>query len=82
MNLENKVIEAENGKNYLIIITVTYEERVFGYLVNKEDETDTLFMELCEDSIKPIVPEFFEEFILPLFLKEIQKINKDNKKGY
>lgn len=75
MDLENKVIVTDEGTRYLIIETVEYENRKFAYLVNDKNELETMFVEIADNgnSVKTIVPEFFEGIIFPLFQEKFLK---------
>ena len=65
MNDKNVVIIDNN--RYLIIEKVEYNNGVYAYLINSNDEKDTMFVELNKDSVKNIPRDLFVTEIFPLF---------------
>lgn len=74
INLDNKVLTLENDLNYEIIDYVIYENNVYVYLVNINDELDTMFKEIKNINNKFIIEDIdnklFEEIILKLFYEK------------
>ena len=66
----NDVVLVLNDKKYLVIEDVTYNHRVYLYLVNDKDESDVTFVELEDNKLYTIDDDFFLDKILPLFEKK------------
>lgn len=67
MNYDDKTITMSNGKKYLTIEQVNYKNKIYLYLVNSEDDSDSVFVEIENDKLSQIDPILFEKEILPLF---------------
>ena len=65
------------GKEYLVITDVSYNSKQYVYLVNKADESDSLYREVLEDNngfyLQEIDKTLFGEKILDLFMEELRK---------
>lgn len=75
MNFKDKIITLENNKKYLVLDIVEYEDRKYIFLINNEDETDSIFREvLAGDNLKlkEIDQELFKNKIFPLFLNKFK----------
>ena len=73
MNWDNKVLTINNIE-YLVIESVTIDNNVYVYLVNNNDESDSMFREIVNDNgleIRTIDPDFFKTILLPLFSSKI-----------
>jgi hypothetical protein len=62
-----------NGKEYIVIEQINYENGIYVYLVNDKDDTDTMFAEIKGNDVVMINPELFEKKLLPMFLEKIGK---------
>ncbi len=73
MDFENKIITLDNGKSYMVIDTVVYENKTYAYLVNKFDELDSMFREIVSGdnlSLNMIEKDLFSQKIYPLFIEK------------
>ncbi len=77
MDLENKAVVSNDGIRYIVIDYVEHKGRIFAYLQNSDDETDTKFVELIGDEIDDIVPEYFEGVVMPLFVEKFKGYQKE-----
>ena len=77
MNLEDKLLTLSNGEKYMIIESVSYENKKYAYIVNVNKDLDTLFVEMKEQDgnivFDEIEQEYLEEKILPLFIEKFSK---------
>lgn len=72
MDYLNKKFTLEDGKTYLVIEQVYYEEGIYLYIVNPEDESDSRFVEIKDGNLLPIDANLFDKEIWPLFLEKIR----------
>ena len=76
MNLDNKVFTIEN-KKYLVIETVVFDNKNYVFLVNRENELDSMFREILNEDgnmiVKNIDPAIFNNKIYPMFLEKFQE---------
>ncbi len=70
MDFNDKVITLGNGKSYLVIDTVIYENKTYAYLVNKFDELDSMFREISSMGLNEIDKDLFSQKIYPLFIEK------------
>lgn len=74
-NLNNKIFVLDDETRYSIIETIDYDNKIYAYLVNVEDELDSMFKEIViEDnnySLNDINEELFKNELLPLFMEKI-----------
>ena len=64
-----------NNKKYIVMENVSLDEKQYVYLVNQEDQLDTMFQEINlegEQTLKPIETEIFVNKIFPLFLEKFK----------
>ncbi len=73
MNYNNKVFTLKDGKKYMTIEQVEFEKKTYLYLVNVENDLDSMYVEINEDTISPIEPGLFNNYILPLFIQKLAK---------
>lgn len=73
MDCVNKKFTLDDGKNYLVIEQVNYGDNIYLYMANLENEMDTRFVEIKDDSVIPIEPSLFDKEIFPLFLEKFKK---------
>ncbi len=71
MNYTNKKFTMEDGKIYVVIEQVDYEDNIYLYIVNREDENDSRFVQIKNDELSDIDIELFKEKIFPLFVEKI-----------
>ncbi len=69
MSFLDKVVLLGN-KKYLVVDTRKIGKGVYGYLVNKKDETDAMFVQLLEHGILEIDPPFLLNVVIPAFAEE------------
>jgi hypothetical protein len=69
--MEDKKVVVIDDKRYLIIETVEYNNSRYAYLINSDDDEDTMFVELRENSIVDIPKDLFAGEILPLFAEKL-----------
>ena len=65
-----------NGKDYIVIEQVDYDNHTYVYLMNDAQATDTMFAEIKDNKVLFIDPKIFEEKIFPMFLEKFKK-NED-----
>ena len=70
MDYSDKVITFDNGNKYIVVEQVNYENGLYLYLLNKENNIDTMIVKADGDRILSINPELYESKILPLFLEK------------
>lgn len=70
MDYSNDKFTLENGKTYLVIEQVDYDNKIYLYIANRDDEKDTKFVEIKDDNLLDIDPVLFEEKIFPLFVEK------------
>ena len=73
MKYDDKVIVMDNDKKYIVIEQVEYDEHIYLYLVNRENDKDSKFVEIRDNQVFNIEPELFKEKIFPLFNEAIAK---------
>ncbi len=73
MDYTNKKFTLDDGKSYLVITEVNNEGHIYLYIVNADDENDTKFVEVKNDSLAPINPILFEQKIFPLFMEKFRQ---------
>lgn len=59
-----------NGKNYIVIEQVDYDNHTYLFLLNDNDELDSMFCEVNGKDVLMIEPELFKNKIFPLFIKK------------
>ena len=59
-----------NGKNYIVIEQVDYDNHTYLFLLNDNDELDSMFCEVNGKDVLLIEPELFKNKIFPLFIKK------------
>ena len=69
MNYNDKVFLLGTRK-YLVVDTRKIGDAVFGYLVNKKDEEDAMFVQLLEHGVITLDPHFLTKVVLPAFAEE------------
>jgi len=62
-----------NGKDYIVVEQVDYDNHNYVYLSNSYDDRDTMFAEIKDGKALFIDPELFDKKILPLFVKNLAK---------
>ncbi len=69
MNYNDKSLTI-NGKNYIVIEQVDYDNHTYLFLLNDNDELDSMFCEVNGKDVLLIEPELFKNKIFPLFIKK------------
>ena len=74
--LENKLFVLDSDEKYSRIETVSLKKRIYAYLVNINDASDSMFKEICisddEIDLKDIDKNLFQESIIYLFIEKIE----------
>ena len=73
MDLNNKNITLSDGEKYLVIEQVDYEGKTYVYLVNYNNASDAMFVEIKDNKIAQIDPQLFQDKILPMFTDKLSK---------
>lgn len=73
MDYTNKKFTLDDGKTYLVIEQVNYEDHIYLYIANNNDENDTKFIEVKDDMLLPIDPELFESKIFSMFMDKFRE---------
>ena len=77
IELANKTFVLDNNEKYAVIESIVIENKIYVYLVNIEDEMDSLFMEVKTDNqelnLIEIDKAIFEEKILSAFIDKLRK---------
>lgn len=73
MDYTNKKFVLEDNKTYIVIEQVDYEDNIYLYIVNKDDEDDSRFVQIKNDELLDIDPELLKDRIFPLFIDKIIK---------
>jgi hypothetical protein len=75
-DLDNLVFKLDNENSYELIENVVYNNQVYVYLVNIEDELDSIFKKLIKNedgyALDDIEPGLFKDVLLPLFIKKFE----------
>ena len=76
MDLNDKVFVIKD-KEYLVIANVNYNNHSYVYLVNKFDETDSMFREVVNENnecfLQEIDNNLFNNQLSTLFINELNK---------
>lgn len=76
MNIDDKLLTLNNGKGYIVIETLDYEGKKYAYLANKDNQLDTMFVEVLTENgmmVKEIDKNYLQEKLLPLFFEKFSK---------
>ena len=73
MDYTDKKFTLDNGKIYIVIEQVDYDDKTYLYIVNREDEEDNKFVEIINDTLSPIDPDLFKDKLLPIFIEKLKK---------
>lgn len=73
MDYTNKKFTLDDGKTYLVIEQVDYDNHTYLYIANSDDDKDTKFIEVKDNSILPIDPELFESKIFSMFMDKFRE---------
>ena len=71
--MDNKNVVIINDKRYLIVEKVAYKGKNFAYLINSNDEKDTMFVELEDNVVREIPNDIFATDIFPLFVEKFSE---------
>ena len=69
MDFSNKCLTV-NGKNYIVIEQIDYKNHTYLYLLNDNDELDSMFCEVNGKDVLMIDSELFKDKICPMFIKK------------
>lgn len=72
MDYSDKSLTMKDGREYIVIEQVNYENGIYLYLVNDADEKDTAFVEMKDGVAVQIDPKLFQEKIFPLFVEKFE----------
>jgi len=73
MDYTYKEFTLDNNKKYVVIEQVEYDNKIYLYLANSDDENDNMYVVLKDNDLLKIDPTLFEVHILPLFLEKFKK---------
>lgn len=73
MDYTDKKFTLANGKIYIVIEQVDYNDKTYLYIVNREDEEDNKFVEIINDTLSSIDPDLFKDKLLPIFIEKLKK---------
>lgn len=73
MDYTDKKFTLDNGKIYIVIEQVDYDDKTYLYIVNREDEEDNKFVEIINDTLSSIDPDLFKDKLLPIFIEKLKK---------
>lgn len=73
MDYTDKKFTLDNGKIYIVIEQVDYNDKTYLYIVNREDEEDNKFVEIINDTLSSIDPDLFKDKLLPIFIEKLKK---------
>ena len=73
MDYINKEFTLDNNKKYVVIEQVNYNENIYLYIANSNDENDTMYVEIKDNDLLKIEPSLFEQHIFPLFLEKFRQ---------
>ena len=73
MDYTDKKFTLDNGKIYIVIEQVDYNDKTYLYIVNREDEEDNKFVEINKDTLSSIDPVLFKDKLLPIFIEKLKK---------
>ncbi|MBQ6539223.1 MAG: hypothetical protein IJL76_02980 [Bacilli bacterium] len=76
IELNDKTFILDDNKRYAVIESITYENKIYAYLVNVDDEMDSMFKEIVTDnnelSLQDIDKNLFRDKILNVFLDKFK----------
>ena len=73
MDYINKEFTLDNNKKYVVIEQVNYNENIYLYIANSNDENDTMYVEIKDNNLLKIESSLFEQHIFPLFLEKFRQ---------
>ncbi len=78
MNYERgDVLTLSNNKNYVVVTTVTYEEKNYVYLIAEEDYSDVMFCECDGESFEKVYNAELIKKLLDLCKKDFEEILRE-----
>ena len=63
-------LSVNDGNTYIVIEQVDYDNHTYLFLLNDNDELDSMFCEVNGKDVLMIEPELFKNKIFPLFIKK------------
>ena len=76
MKLDDKVLTLDNGKSYIVMETLEFENKNYAYLSECNNPVDTLFVEIVNNdglSLKQIDQKFLTEKLMPVFMEKLSR---------
>lgn len=75
-DFDNLIFNLENGNSYELIDNVVYDNHIYVYLINVNDELDSLFRLLVKNDDGYILEDIdstqFRDNIFPLFVEKFE----------
>lgn len=72
MDYKESKFTLEDGITYLVVEQVNYENGIYLYIANADNESDTKFVEIKDDRLIPIDPVLFDKVLFPLFMDKFR----------
>lgn len=73
MDYKESKFTLEDGITYLVVEQVNYENGIYLYIANADNESDTKFVEIKDNRLIPIDPVLFDKVLFPLFMDKFRK---------
>lgn len=73
MDYKESKFTLEDGITYLVVEQVNYENGIYLYVANADNESDTKFVEIKDDRLIPIDPVLFDKVLFPLFMDKFRQ---------
>ncbi len=73
MDYTDKKFTMEDGKTYIVVEQVDYDNKVYLYISNNDDENDTKYVEIKDGHLLNIDPELFDKIIFSLFMEKFRQ---------
>jgi hypothetical protein len=73
MDYKESKFTLEDGITYLVVEQVNYENGIYLYIANADNESDTKFVEIKDDRLIPIDPVLFDKVLFPLFMDKFRQ---------
>ena len=72
MDYKESKFTLEDGITYLVVEQVNYENGIYLYIANADNESDTKFVEIKDNRLIPIDPVLFDKVLFPLFMDKFR----------
>lgn len=73
MDYKESKFTLEDGITYLVVEQVNYENGIYLYIANADNESDTKFVEIKDNRLIPIDPVLFDKVLFPLFMDKFRQ---------